>query len=131
MGYSLFASQGRSDGYRPNSDYDSWVLGGELYYDLPWKGELKVSARNIQKEIGVPGTITFSDPDDRQKDNLTQLDLNYRDKIGSAVTLNFRGWQNIYSPNIRPGDSGAQFRAVLPAQELCDRGRSPGELGHR
>ena len=109
LGYGLFASRGRSEGYRPNSDYDSWVLGGELYYDLPWKGELKVSARNIQKEIGVPGTITFSDPDDRQKDNLTQLDLNYRDKIGSTVTLNFRGWQNIYRQTYDPGTQGANF----------------------
>jgi len=109
LGYSLFASRTRSDGYRPNSDYDSWVLGGELYYDLPWKGELKVSARNTQKEIGVPGTITFSDPDDRQKDNLTQLDLNYRDKIGSAVTLNFRGWQNIYRQTYDPGTQGPNF----------------------
>ena len=106
LGYSLFASRTRSDGYRPNSDYDSWVLGGELYYDLPWKGELKVSARNTQKEIGVPGTITFSDPDDRQKDNLTQLDLNYRDKIGSTVALNFRGWQNISRQTFDPGTQG-------------------------
>ena len=109
LGYGLFASRGKSEGYRPNSDYDSWVLGGELYYDLPWKGELKVSARNTQKEIGVPGTITFSDPDDRQKDNLTQLDLNYRDKIGSAVTLNFRGWQNIYRQTYDPGTQGPNF----------------------
>ncbi len=109
LGYGLFASRTRSDGYRPNSDYDSWVLGGELYYDLPWKGELKVSARNTQKEIGVPGTITFSDPDDRQKDNLTQLDLNYRDKIGSTVTLNFRGWQNIYRQTYDPGTQGPNF----------------------
>jgi len=106
LGYGLFASRGKSEGYRPNSDYDSWVLGGELNYDLPWKGELKVSARNIQKEIGVPGTITFSDPDDRQKDNLTQLDLNYRDKIGSAVALNFRGWQNIDRQTYEPGNQG-------------------------
>ncbi len=106
LGYGLFASRGRSDGYRPNSDYDSWVLGGDLYFDLPWKGELKISARNIQKEIGLPGSITFSDPDDRQKDNLTQLDLNYRDRIGSALTLNFRGWQNIYRRTFDPGTQG-------------------------
>ena len=66
LGYSLFASWGRSDGYRPNSDYNGWTVGGELSYDLPWKGELKVSARSIQKEIGVPGTISLPDPDDRQ-----------------------------------------------------------------
>jgi outer membrane cobalamin receptor len=111
LGYGLFASRGRSDGFRPNSVYDSWVLGGELAYDLPWKGELKLSARNIQKEIGVPGSITMPDPDDRQKDNLTQLDLNYRDKIGSIATLNFRGWQNVYRQTY---DAGIQGPSVGP-----------------
>ena len=109
LGYGLFASRGRSDGYRSNSDYDSWIFGGELYYDFPWKGELRVSARNIQKEVGTPGSITFSDPDDRQKDNLTQLDLNYRDKIGSIATLNFRGWQNINRQTFDPGTQGINF----------------------
>ncbi len=106
LGYGLFASWGRSDGYRPNSDYNGSTVGGDLSYDLPWKGELKVSARNIQKEIGLPGPVTFSDPDDRQKDNLTLLDLNYRDKIGSTVTLDFKGWQNIYRQTFEPGNQG-------------------------
>jgi vitamin B12 transporter len=57
LGYGIFASRGRSDGFRPNSVYDSWVFGGELSYDLPWKGEIKVAARNIQKDIGLPGAI--------------------------------------------------------------------------
>ena len=112
LGGGLFASWGRSDGYRPNSDYQGVTLGGELYYDLPWKGEVKVSARNIQKEIGVPGPINFTDPDDREKDNLTQLDLNYRDKIGSNVTLDFKGWQNINRQTFDPGTQG--FSAGSP-----------------
>ena len=66
FGYGLFASRGLSDGFRSNSDYDAWTLGGDLSYDFPWKGELKLSARNIQKEVGVPGTVTFTDPDVRQ-----------------------------------------------------------------
>ncbi len=86
-----------------------------MYYDLPWKGELKVSARNIQKEVGLPGTITFTDPDDRQKDNLTQLDLNYRDKIGSNVTLNFKGWQNINRKIFDPGTQGPDVGLALRA----------------
>ncbi len=106
LGFGLFATRGRSDGFRPNSDNDSWVLGGELYYDFPWKGELKLSGRNIQKKIGVPGSINFPDLDDREKDNQTQFDLNYRDKIGSNVTLDFKGWQNIYRQTFDPGTQG-------------------------
>ncbi|MGA2955855.1 MAG: TonB-dependent receptor [Thermodesulfobacteriota bacterium] len=106
LGYGLFASGGRSDGYLPNSDYQGGTLGGRVYYDLPWKGELTLSGRNIQKEIGVPGPITMPAPSDREKDNVTQLDLNYRDKIGSNVTLDFKGWQNIYRQNFNPGNPG-------------------------
>ena len=106
LGFGLFASWGRSDGYRPNSDYLGLTLGGELYYDLPWKGELKLSVRNIQKEIGVPGLETMPAPSDREKDNVTQIDLNYRDKIGSNVSLEFKGWQNIYRQNYNPGNPG-------------------------
>ncbi len=106
LGGGLFASWGRSDGYLSNSDYQGGTLGGELYYDLPWKGELKLSGRNTQKEIGVPGPITMPAPSDREKDNLTQLDLNYRDKIGSNVALEFKGWQNINRQNFNPGNPG-------------------------
>jgi outer membrane cobalamin receptor len=112
LGYGLFATRGRSEGFRANSDYDAWTFGGELSYDLPWKGELKVSARSIQKEIGVPGPINFPSPEDRQKDNLSQFDLNYRDKIGPNVSLNFRGFQNIYRQTFTPGAQG--FEGGLP-----------------
>ncbi len=106
LGYGLFASWGRSDGYRLNGDYNGWTVGGDLSYDLPWRGELRVSARNTQKEVGLPGTVTLTDPDDRQKDNQTQLDLNYRDKIGSNVILDFKGWQNIYRQTYDAGSQG-------------------------
>ena len=44
---------------------------------------------------------------------MTQLDLNYRDKIGSNVTLNFRGWQNIYRQTYDPGTQGPNFGPSL------------------
>jgi outer membrane cobalamin receptor len=106
LGYGLFATRGKSNGFRPNSDYDSWILGGDLSYDLPWKGEVKVAARYIQKEIGLPGPINFPDPDDREKDDQTQLDLNYRHKIGPTASLDFKLWQNIYRQTFDPGTQG-------------------------
>ena len=105
LGYGLFVSRGMSNGFRPNSDYQAWTLGGDLRYDLPWKGEVRLSAKNIQKEVGTPGSLNFTDPDDRQKDNITLLDLSYRDRIGSAVNLNARVFQNISRQEF---DQGAQ-----------------------
>jgi outer membrane cobalamin receptor len=105
-GYGLSVGRESSDGYRPNSDSSAWVLTGEMDYDFTPQQRLSFSVRNIQKDIGLPGPTTFVDPDDRQKDNLTQLDLNYRGAVGSTVALNFQGFQNIYRQIFDPGNEG-------------------------
>jgi len=38
----------------------------------------------IRKEIGIPGSVTFPDPDDRQKDQNTLLDLSIRENHSPA-----------------------------------------------
>jgi outer membrane cobalamin receptor len=106
FGYGLSIGKERSSGYRPNSDYDGWTLGGELSYDLPSQSLLNFSARTLQKEIGLPGSETYPDPDDRQKDDVTQLDLNYRGKVHSNFDLVVRGFQNIYRRTFEPGTQG-------------------------
>ena len=68
--------------------------------------EIGISARYIQKEIGVPGTIQFPDPDDRQKDDNTLLDLTFRSQILSHLKLNFKGFYNSYRNTFDPGSQG-------------------------
>ncbi len=106
FGYGLSIGKDKSNGYRPNSDYDGLVLGGEIGYDFTSQSQLNFSARKLLKEIGVPGSETFPDPDDRQKDDITQLDLNYRGKIHSQLDFNIRGFQNIYRRTFEPGTQG-------------------------
>lgn len=106
FGYGLSVSKEQSGGFRPNSDYDAWIFGGELGYDIAPKSELKISARTIRKEIGVPGPMDMPDPDDRQKDNLTQLDLSYQGKVSPYLDLRFRGFQNIYRRTFDQGTQG-------------------------
>jgi len=112
FGYGVSLGKERSGGYRPNSDYDAWRMGGELILDLPAKSQLSLSARTLLKEIGVPGSETFPDPDDRQKDDLTQLDLNYRGKVHPKLDLTVRGFQNIYRRTFDPQTQG--FNAGSP-----------------
>jgi len=106
FGYGLSIAKEKSTGYRPNSDYDALILGGEVGYDLTPKSHLDFSARMILKEIGVPGSESLPDPDDRQKDDLTQLDLNYRGKIHPLFDLNLKAFQNIYRRTFEQGTQG-------------------------
>jgi outer membrane cobalamin receptor len=104
--YGVSLSKEQSQGYRENSDADKWTVGGEIGYALTPQSEVKVSARMIQKEIGVPGSVTFPDPDDRQKDQNTLLDLSYQGKITSQLTLGFKGFHNQYRRTFDPGTQG-------------------------
>ncbi len=106
FGYGLSFSRELSNGYRPNSDLSAWKLGGEVGYDFSPDSQVVVSARTIQKKIGVPGSVAMPDPDDRERDNLTQLDLTYNGKITPNLNLTFKGFQNIYRQNFDPGTLG-------------------------
>ena len=107
LAYGVSLSKEQSRGFRENSDADKWSVGGELGYEITPRSEVKLSARMIQKEIGVPGSVTFPDPDDRQKDQNTLLDLSYQGKITSQLTLSLKGFQNNYRRTFDPGTQGS------------------------
>jgi outer membrane cobalamin receptor len=104
--YGFSLDRERSGGYRENGDYDAWVLGGQAGLELGPQTEIGVSARYIKKEIGVPGPIQFPDPDDRQKDDNTFLDLNFRSQITPKLKLNFTGYYNYYRNVFDAGSQG-------------------------
>jgi outer membrane cobalamin receptor len=106
LAYGLSLFQEKSNGFRENSDADKWTVGGEVGYEITPQSEVKLSARTIHKEIGVPGSLTLPDPDDRQKDQNTLVDLSYRGKVTSHLNLNFRGFQNVYRRTFEPGTQG-------------------------
>jgi outer membrane receptor for ferrienterochelin and colicins len=106
FGYGLSISRQESLGFRPNSDFRAWVLGGELGYELAPGSELAFSVRTKRKEIGTPGRIGNPDPDDRLRDRLTQLELTYRTRVGSSVNLALRGFRNFYRNTFDQGTRG-------------------------
>jgi len=124
--YGLSVGKEKSDGYRPNSDYDSWVLGGEIGYDLTSDSRLIFSTRTLLKEIGVPGSESFPDPDDRQKDDITQLDLNLRGRIFPSLDLNVRGFQNIYRRTFEQGTAGFNVGAPFLHKNYATGGELQG-----
>jgi outer membrane cobalamin receptor len=112
LAYGFSLSKEQSRGFRENSDADKWTAGGEIGYALTPQSEVKLSARMIRKEVGVPGSVAFPDPDDRQKDQNTLLDLGYQGKITPQLTLNFKGFHNQYRRTFDPGTQG--FSAGAP-----------------
>jgi outer membrane receptor protein involved in Fe transport len=64
------------------------------------------SARYIQKEVGLPGPVNFPDPDDRQEDDNTLLNLGYQGQVTPQLKLGFRGWYNQYRNTFDSGSQG-------------------------
>jgi vitamin B12 transporter len=104
--YGISLGREKSDGYRENSQYDAWILGGEMGYNLTSQSEVKFSARYVQQEVGVPGSVDFPDPDDRQKDGNTLLNLSYQGRITPRLKFGFRGWHNQYRNSFDAGSQG-------------------------
>ncbi|MGB9697968.1 MAG: TonB-dependent receptor plug domain-containing protein [Thermodesulfobacteriota bacterium] len=105
LGYGLSIAKEKSNGYRPNSDLDALILSGQLNYEFRPQQKINLAARFSTKEIGVPGSEVYADPDDRQKDEVTQIDFNYQGTF-SAWNLNFKGFQNIYRRTFEQGNEG-------------------------
>jgi len=106
LSYGISFGREKSDGYRENSDSDVWILGGELGFNPTSQSEVKFSARYIQKEIGLPGPVNFPDPDDRQEDDNTFLNLSYQGQIIPQLKLGFTGWYNQYRNTFDSGTQG-------------------------
>ncbi len=104
--YGLSVSREKSDGYRTNSDSEAWIAGGELGYEVGPRSEITLGARYIGKEVGLPGTLTFPDPDDRQKDKIWLLDVGYRGQITPRFKLNVKGFHNNYRNTFDAGSQG-------------------------
>jgi len=123
--YGISLGREKSDGYRENSQYDAWILGGEVGYSLASQSEVKFSARYIQKEVGLPGPVNSPDPDDRQKDDNTLLNLSYQGQITPRLKLGFRGWHNQYRNTF---DAGAQGILSMGTSALHKSSETGGDF---
>jgi len=125
LSYGISLGREKSDGYRENSASDVWILGGELGYSLTSQSEVKFSARYIQKEVGLPGPVNFPDPDDRQKDDNTLLNLSYQGQVIPQLKLGFKGWYNQYRNTF---DSGTRGMLSMGSSALHKSYETGGDL---
>ncbi len=54
LGYGLPVSRGKSQGFRPNSDYNAWILGGEFNIEAGGRKKGKDPARRWRRSAALP-----------------------------------------------------------------------------
>ncbi len=82
--YRLGAGLDRSQGFRENSDLDQTTLGAMVGFDLGGGFDLELSAHHLDKEAGVPGSLTFPSPEARQSDVNTLTALTLSGPVGGT-----------------------------------------------
>lgn len=86
----FFAAEStRSDGQRPNSDYDGQNFKGKVTWNIREKVDLALSAGLYQATKGVPNTIVTPSLTDRQTDRKGYIDLS-----GNLGNIEVRTYQN-------------------------------------
>lgn len=104
LGYLFSASKERSDGFRQNSHYDVTTLNSKIGFDLSPKSSFDISLSYLDKEAGVPGSITFPSPRAIQTDENTLLGLTYRGKYSENLDVTTKVYRNYYRLRFKDPD---------------------------
>lgn len=105
LGYLLSASRDKSDGFRQNSYYELASLNGKLGLDITNKSSLDLTVSYLDKEAGVPGSVTFTSPNAVQTDENTLLGLAFRWGHINNLDVVARTYINYYRIRFRDPDT--------------------------
>ena len=92
FGYFLSGGQYQSKGHRPNSDWTAHDIFGKLSYNLTDWSKLSYSMGYYNGEVGVPGTKTTNDPDNRQHRQRAWGNLKWEAKFRKEDRLSIKGY---------------------------------------
>lgn len=104
MGYLFSASKERSDGFRPNSNYDLNALNGKIGLDISPKSSFDISLSYLDKDARVPGSVTFPSPNALQTDEDTLLGITYKGKYTEKLDATARIYWNHYRLRFKDSD---------------------------
>ena len=96
LGYFFSLSKEKSDGFRPNSNYDSTTANGKVVIDLSHKSTLELSLGFLYKEAGVPGSITYPSPRAEESDEDINFGITYKGKISDKIDVITKVYRNYY-----------------------------------
>jgi outer membrane cobalamin receptor len=92
FGYLLSGGQYQSQGHRINNDYTAHDIFGKLTYDLTGWSKLSYSMGYYNGEVGLPGTKTTNDPDDRNHRQRCWGDLKWEAKFREEDRFSIKGY---------------------------------------
>jgi vitamin B12 transporter len=92
--YDLSVNEERDGGYRINSDLDKTTTGAKLGYDFSKDSSLEATVNYVEKEIGVPGPISFPSPLAREWDRCLDTALTYKVKFSKELDMRVSVYDN-------------------------------------
>jgi len=92
--YDLSVNEERDGGYRINSDLDKTITGAKLGYDFSKDSSLEATVNYVEKEIGVPGPISFPSPLARERDRCIDTALTYKVKFSKELEMRVSVYDN-------------------------------------
>jgi outer membrane cobalamin receptor len=96
LGYFFSLSKDKSDGFRPNSYYDSTTANGKVVVDLSNKSTLELSLSVLYKESGVPGSITYPSPRAEESDENINFGVTYKGKLSDKIDVITKIYRNYF-----------------------------------
>ncbi len=96
FGYKLNTSYQSSEGHRDNSEFYAKDLSSKLTYEFNPENKLTVNGGFYREKLGIPGTITSPDLDDKQYNFKNFSDLNWDIKpwADKEIEVSVRAYQN-------------------------------------
>lgn len=91
--YALSATRERSHGYRDNSGFEQVITGIKAGYHLDASSSIEGSVDYLNKELGVPGSLTFPAPFAHQANNYTVSGLRYQTRFSKGLDGNINLYQ--------------------------------------
>ncbi len=96
LGYFVSLLKDKSDGFRPNSNYDSTTANGKIVVDLSNKSTLELSLGFLYKEAGVPGSITYPSLRAEESDENINIGITYKGKLSDKIDVITRAYRNYF-----------------------------------
>ncbi|MGD0335798.1 MAG: TonB-dependent receptor [Candidatus Omnitrophota bacterium] len=94
FGYLLSGGYQSSEGFRQNSALNAKDSNLKLEYELNSQNNISLNSGFYTSRVGVPGSLTYPDPDDKQNTLERFFDLNWSFKPNEQTGILVKAYQN-------------------------------------
>ncbi len=94
FGYLISGEYQSSVGFRPNSAFNAEACNLKLGYELNNQNNINLNSGFYKNKLGVSGSLTYFDPDDKQNTLKRFFDFNWDFKPDTQTDLSAKVYQN-------------------------------------